>query len=131
MNSNTAISVVLVDDNDIVRECVGAYLEDEGFEVFYAFSGEDALASIALLHPTVCISDLRLTGMSGEALIEQAFSISPTTGYLLHTGSAYILSDALRSLGMTPDDIFFKPIHELATLTDRIRAIAAAGRISA
>jgi hypothetical protein len=63
--------------------------------------------------------------MNGETFIVQAFSISPETGYLLHTGSAYILSDELRAIGMTPDDIFFKPIHELATLTDRIRAIAA------
>jgi len=125
MNVTAAITVVLIDDNDIVRECVGAYLEDEGFTVLYAVCGEDALESIAQVHPAACISDLRMAGMSGEAFIEQAFKLSPTTGYLLHTGADYILSDSLREIGMTPDDIFFKPIHELATLTDRIRAIAA------
>ncbi|HIJ96111.1 MAG TPA: response regulator [Desulfuromonadales bacterium] len=124
MSGNADISVVLVDDNDIVRECVGAYLEDEGFTVFYAVDGEEALELVAQQLPTTCISDLRLPGMSGEAFIEQAFGISPVTAYLLHTGSDYLLSDTLRSLGMTPEDVFFKPIHELATLTDRIRARA-------
>lgn len=122
---NTAeITILLVDDDEMIRECIAAYLEDEGFSVRSAASGEEALDMIARIRPTVCISDLRLPGMNGEAFISRAQPICPETGFLLHTGLAYILSDELRAIGMTADDIFMKPIHELSTLTRRITEIA-------
>lgn len=120
------ISILLVDDDEMIRECIGAYLEDEGFTMHYAVSGEEALDCIAAIRPTACISDLRLAGMSGETFISRAHAVCAETGFLLHTGSAYNLSDELRAIGMTADDVFLKPIHELSTLIKRIKEIASA-----
>ncbi|MEI6207450.1 MAG: response regulator [Desulfuromonadales bacterium] len=123
------ISVLLVDDDEIILECIGAYLEDEGFTMHYSDSGEAALKSIAAINPVVCITDMRLSGMNGEAFICKAHAICPNTGYLLHTGMAYSPSNELLSIGMTAADVFQKPMHEFSTLTDRIKAIARAGRM--
>lgn len=125
--NNCDIAILLVDDDEMIRDCIGAYLEDEGFTVHYAASGEEALESIAGINPAVCISDMRLPGMSGETFIRQAKSNCPATGFLLHTGMAYTLSDELRVIGMTPADVLLKPIHELSTLTRRIVAIVSTG----
>ncbi len=125
--NNCDIAILLVDDDEMIRDCIGAYLEDEGFTVHYAVSGEEALESIAGINPAVCISDMRLTGMSGETFIRQAKLNCPATGFLLHTGMAYTLSDELRAIGMTPADVLLKPIHELSTLTRRIVAIVSSG----
>jgi two-component system OmpR family response regulator len=126
---NTAdISVLLVDDDEMIRDCVTAYLEDEGFSVHGAVSGEEALALIARICPTVCISDMRLPGMDGEEFIIKAHTICPATGYLLHTGMLCSLSDELRLIGMTADDVLLKPIHNLSKLADKIKRTAAAGR---
>lgn len=116
------VSVLLVDDDEMIRECIGSYLEDEGFAVCYADSGEMALESLATRNPQVCVSDMRLSGMNGEAFIVRAHAISPATGFILHTGMSYVLSDDLRAVGMTPEDVLFKPVHELSVLTRRIVA---------
>lgn len=125
--NNSEIAILLVDDDEMIRDCIGAYLEDEGFMVHYAASGEEALESIVGIKPLVCISDMRLSGMSGETFIMQAKDICPATGFLLHTGMAYTLPDELRAIGMTPADVLLKPIHELSTLTRRIAAIVSTG----
>jgi DNA-binding NtrC family response regulator len=124
------ISVLLVDDDEMIRDCVAAYLEDEGFNVHSAVSGEDALAVIAALSPSVCISDMRLPGMDGEEFIVKAHALCPATGYLLHTGMLYDLSDGLSAIGMTLGDVLLKPIHDLSKLVDKIKQVAAAGRRS-
>lgn len=126
--STNEISILLVDDDEMIRGCIGAYLEDEGFSLCYASSAEEALDAIATIRPTACISDMRLPGMAGDVFIGKAYAISPGTGFLLHTGLAYTLSDELRAIGMTTDDVFLKPIHELSTLIKRIFEIATAGR---
>lgn len=62
-------SVMVVDDDDGVRECVSEVLREEGFEVLEARDGEEALQ---LLHdgarPVVIISDARMPGLDGYEL---------------------------------------------------------------
>ena len=125
--NNSDIRVLLVDDDQMIRDCVTAYMEDEGFCVHGAASAEEALSVIAAVCPAVCISDMRLPGMSGEEFIVIAHSISPATGYLIHTGMLYSLSDELRFIGMTADDVLLKPIHDLSRLADTIKRIARRG----
>jgi DNA-binding response OmpR family regulator len=125
--NNADIRILLVDDDEMIRDCVGAYLEDEGFGVYSAASAEEALKSIAAISPAVCISDMRLPGMNGEEFISMAYTLVPATVYLLHTGMLYTLSDELRAIGMTPDDVLLKPIHDLSRLVNKIKH-SAAGR---
>ena len=126
--NNSDITVLLVDDDEMIRDCVTAYLDDEGFTVHCADSGETGLESLLAIRPAVCISDMRLPGMNGEEFIVKAHALSPDTGYLLHTGMLYSLSDELRAIGMTSDDVLLKPIHELSRLVDKIRHVVATGR---
>ena len=118
------IKVLLVDDDEMIRDCVTAYLEDEGYSVHCAANAEEALESFAAISPVVCISDLRLPGMNGEEFIIRAHTISPDTGYMLHTGMLYLLSDELRAIGMAEDDVLLKPIHDLSKLVNKIRLSA-------
>jgi CheY-like chemotaxis protein len=119
------VTVLLVDDNDMIRECVTAYLEDEGFMVHSYTTAEEALESIAVIRPAVCITDMRLPGMDGENFILKAHILCPATGYLIHTGMMYTLSDELRTIGMTDGDVLLKPIHDLSKLVQKITQRAA------
>lgn len=127
--AGSEISVLLVDDDELIRECITAYLEDEGFIVHSSGSAEKALELICAYCPAVCISDMRLPGMNGEEFIVRAHALSPATGFLLHTGMMYTLSDELRSIGMNADDVLLKPIHDLTKLVKKIKDIAASGRV--
>ena len=129
MMDNSAITVLMVDDNELIRECVTAYLEDEGFTVHGYVTAEQALELIEVLNPAVCISDMRLPGMDGESFIIKAHTLCPATGFLLHTGIVYTLSDKLRAIGMTDADVLLKPIHDLSKLVKKINHIAATGSV--
>lgn len=126
--SNSAITILLVDDDEMIRECMTAYLEDEGFGVLGAMSGEEALKLIAVMNPAVCISDMRLPGMDGEEFISKAYALCPDTRFMLHTGMLYSLSDELRAVGMTADDVLLKPIHDISKLARKIKMSVKAGR---
>ncbi|MDD2540409.1 MAG: response regulator [Desulfuromonadaceae bacterium] len=128
MMNNADIKVLLVDDDEMIRDCVAAYLEDEGFSVYCVASGEEALQLIAAIRPAVCISDMRLSGMNGEEFIVTAHTLSPETCYLIHTGMMYCLSDELHAIGMSADDVLLKPIHDLSKLVNKIKQCAAIRR---
>lgn len=119
------IRVLLVDDEEMIRDCMTAYLEDEGFGLQSVASAEEALEVIAAMCPLVCICDLHLPGMDGEEFIVRAHALCPATAFLLHTGMLYILSDELRAIGMTAGDVLLKPIHDLSQLVRKIRQLAA------
>jgi DNA-binding NtrC family response regulator len=121
------IHILIVDDDAMIRDCMTAFLEDEGFTVHVAASAEEALRSIVALKPAVCITDMRLPGMSGELFILNANSVCPGTHFMIHTGSAYILTDELREIGMAFDDVMLKPVHDLTMLSKRVVAIEAGG----
>lgn len=115
------ISVLLVDDDDLIRDCVTAYLEDEGFRVHGATSAEVALELCPRIHPVVCISDMRLPGMDGEKFIIAAHALCPATRFFIHSGMLYTLSDELKALGMTAEDVLLKPVHDLSKLVEKIK----------
>lgn len=124
------IKILLVDDDEIIRECVTAYLEDEGFTVLGTATAEDALQAIVTFCPIVCISDMRLPNMNGDEFILKAHELHPSISYMLHTGMNCTLSKELRDIGMTQDDVLLKPIHDLKKLVNKIKTIAEAGGVS-
>ncbi|GAB4304060.1 MAG: response regulator [Desulfuromonadia bacterium] len=118
------ISILLVEDDELVMECIVAFLEDEGFRVTTASTGEEGLAILRRETFHLCITDMRLKGMDGEAFILEAHRLSPPLRFLIHTGGGYTISDPLREIGMTPDHILRKPLLELSLLSRAIRSLA-------
>jgi len=120
---NRQVSVLIVDDEWLIRDCISAFLEDEGCTVSTAVSAEGALLRLGDIAPTVCITDMRLPGMNGEAFILSAHEICPSTHFLIHTGADYILADELLAIGMTSSDVLLKPVHDLSLITSWIRGV--------
>jgi CheY-like chemotaxis protein len=85
-------NLLLVDDNDDVREITALLLRDSGYHVIEAASGNAALAALDG-SPAIdlLIVDFAMPGMSGIELLEQARSKRPAiravfiTGYVDHT----------------------------------------------
>src|SRR5262249_26517229 len=58
--------VLVVDDNDDVRDMVVAWIEVHGFKTAAAANGLEALACLSQgLRPTLIVLDLRMPGMNG------------------------------------------------------------------
>lgn len=64
--------ILLVDDDDDIRECVGLALEDEGYRVQEAAGGEDALVHLRNRRPDLLLLDYRMPGMNGPELLAAA-----------------------------------------------------------
>src|SRR5512143_2353035 len=59
------VSVLGVDDERDIREAVAEVLKEEGYEVFDARDGAEALRQLRAHHPAVVLLDLMMPGMNG------------------------------------------------------------------
>ena len=85
--------VLLVEDQDCVREVLADLLMDAGLEVAEAASGEEALDSLAESGPPdVLVTDLDLgEGVSGLALAEDLSRKWPTLGVVFISGRPWLI----------------------------------------
>lgn len=123
------LRVLVVDDEDRVAGTLQAYLEDEGMEVASAVSAEEALS---LVHDgarfDVCIMDMRLPGMSGDDAIRSLHRLAPGMRYVIHTGTpGYSVPEDLQALGVGHEQLFRKPLRDLAPLAATVRSLDTAG----
>jgi DNA-binding NarL/FixJ family response regulator len=73
--------LLVVDDEPNLLRAVAACLRAEGYEVRTARSGSDALVSLAESLPDLIISDIRMPGMDGHALVHR-IRASPRTALI-------------------------------------------------
>ena len=119
--------VLIVDDEEMIRENLKAYLEDEGMGVA-AF--ESATLALAWLRDgarcPVCIMDMRLPDMDGNTAIRILHDLYPEMDFLIHTGSSsYSLPEDLRAMGLDDSRVYRKPLEDMAPLAAAVRALAA------
>jgi CheY-like chemotaxis protein len=62
--------VLVVDDDDDVRESIENLLELDGHEVVAVSNGEQAIGALAVCTPTVVVTDLEMPIRGGLSLIE-------------------------------------------------------------
>jgi DNA-binding NarL/FixJ family response regulator len=70
--------LLVVDDEPNLLLAVAACLRSEGYEVTTVRSGADALVSLAETIPDLVISDIRMPGMDGRALVQRIRASSRT-----------------------------------------------------
>lgn len=118
--------VLIVDDEEMIRENLKAYLEDEGLRVMAFESVTPALAWLGEGEPCpVCIMDMRLPDMDGNSAIRILHQRYPDMEFLIHTGSSsYSLPDDLRAIGLDDDRVYQKPLSDMAPLAIAVRTLS-------
>jgi DNA-binding response OmpR family regulator len=79
--------ILLVDDEDSIHLLYREELEEQGFEVHSAMSGEDALKILSTLKPNLIILDINMPGMNGIDVLRKIKEMDPTMPVIL--SSAY------------------------------------------
>lgn len=114
---------LILDDEESIRQSIAAYMEDDGYTVFQARSGEEALEIVKRYPIDEAVVDIRLPGMDGNTFMIEARKILPDLKFIVHTGSAdYIPPDAVKALGVTSSKILIKPASDLKVLCDALKA---------
>lgn len=80
--------ILVVDDEDLIRELVGEQLENRGYEVILASSAD---AAFEILHNTpridLIVTDVRMPGlMNGFDLVERAVARRPNLRTIIMSG---------------------------------------------
>ena len=121
--------ILVVDDDPTVQLNLTAYLEDEGFTVLSASTGEDALdLLVGEAPPDLAVLDIRLTGISGEEFVLRARAIVPTLRFLIHTGSTeYVIPQSLSEVGIGAQDVLVKPLADMRMLREAVNRLLMRG----
>jgi signal transduction histidine kinase/ActR/RegA family two-component response regulator len=122
--AETGGRVLLVDDDDLVRETLAAQLEVEGYTVLSASSGEPALSLLRTTAPIdVLVTDLAMPGMDGLALIQAAQRLRSQLPVILLTGYAEDAAGlAVRGAISGSYSLIHKPVSG-TQLSDRIAKV--------
>src|SRR5213596_931687 len=102
--------LLLVEDEAPLRQAVAEQLVDRGYHVEQADSGESAVARLAEFAFDVIISDLRLPGMDGAALIQAAVERYPDIIAIVITGYGTV-KDAVDAIKRGAWDFVNKPFQ--------------------
>lgn len=110
--------ILIVDDEESIRRSLMIYLEDEGFSVILAATGEEGLKALSREAIHGAIVDIRLPGIDGGRFIELAHDLSPGLKFLVYTGSVdYKPSTLLESCGVIERHVFRKPLRDMSVLS--------------
>jgi len=116
--------ILLVDDDDLVRESTAAQLRLLGYRVSEAESGADALRMLGSTRPDALVTDAMMPGMMGGELVRKVRPLFSALPILVVSGN---LDPAERKsmAAFPPIDFFSKPFTA-SKLGLRIRALLAA-----
>jgi DNA-binding response OmpR family regulator len=115
-----AVRLLVVEDDDHIRTALRWALEDEGYDVAEAASGEEACESVALAAPDLMVVDLMLGTMDGYEVIRQ---VRRTRDLPIIVVSARAdTTDIVAALEAGADDYVTKPF-QVKEITARLRAL--------
>jgi DNA-binding response OmpR family regulator len=116
----TTKSILVVDDEDTIREVIRRYLERDGFAVREAADGYAALEAIQDGPPDLIVLDLMLPGVDGLSITQQLRERHRIPIIMLTAKGE--TSDRIRGLDLGADDYMAKPFSP-QELVSRVKAV--------
>jgi DNA-binding response OmpR family regulator len=101
--------VLIVDDDERVVQSIAGVLEDEGFRVATARSGEEAMGIFQQKVPDVTLLDIWMPGMDGIEVLKRLKWIAPDCQVIMISGHATI-STAMTAVKLGAFDFIEKPL---------------------
>jgi DNA-binding response OmpR family regulator len=116
-----AASILVVDDEPMVREVLSRYLSKEGFDVWAAEDGEVALARYARATPDLVLLDLMLPKIDGYEVFRRIREQGGRTPVIMLTAKGEE-TDRIVGLELGADDYVSKPFSPREVVA-RVRAV--------
>lgn len=117
-------TILILDDEELIRFSLGDYFEDLGWTVLAAESAEEAETIISVAHVDYATVDLRLGGMNGADFALSVKNRYPEIRILLFTGSFnFKLSEEMLHAGFTEKNILMKPIEKNEAIVEALLKI--------
>jgi DNA-binding NtrC family response regulator len=113
--------ILIVDDEEIVRESLSGWLEKDGYTLGTAPDGPSAIARIKAEPWSILLVDLKMPGMDGLQVLDEAKKIQPDATAVIMTAYATV-DTAVVAMKMGAFDYLVKPFdpEELSLMMHKI-----------
>lgn len=105
-----AFKILVVDDEEIIRDSISYILETEGYEVEKAENGKIAYDKIKEKHFDLVITDIEMPAMKGTELLEKIKTLDQQTAVIIITAFGS-LDTAITALRNGASDYILKPVE--------------------
>ena len=114
-------SILVVDDEEIVRASLASWLEEDGFHVDTVSDGPSALAKLSQQTYAVLLVDLKMPGMDGLEVLTRARSLQPDAPVIIMTAYATV-DTAVQAMKQGAYDYLVKPFEpeELSLMVGKL-----------
>ena len=115
--------ILIVDDEEIVRESLSGWLEKDGYTLATAPDGMQALAMLKAEPWSILLVDLKMPGMDGLQVLEEAKKLQPDVSAVIMTAYATV-DTAVSAMKIGAYDYLVKPFdpEELSLMIQKIVA---------
>ncbi len=120
--TETMRKVLILDDDEAIRESLAEFFEDRGWQVLPVATAEEAFDIVEREEPNSAIVDIRLPGMDGNAFIRAVCRSHPRLSCVVCTGSPeYRLPDDVAAMSQVSENVFSKPVKDMGELEETLR----------
>src|SRR5258708_953608 len=117
-------SLLVVDDEPLIRQTLAEFLTQEGFAATACASGEEALRAAGGNRFDVALCDVQLPGIDGIELLDRLLRLNPEMFVVLITAYATV-ENAVEAFQRGAHDYLMKPII-LDEVSGKLRRLLAA-----
>ena len=103
--------ILVVDDEDDLREILQIFLTEMGYEVLTAADGREGLDLFLAQRPPIVLSDIKMPVMDGVEMLRQIKGEDPEAEVIMITGHGG-MALAIESLKLEAADFITKPIND-------------------
>lgn len=123
-------TILILDDEQAVRQSFSDYFEDHLWNPIQADSAEDALIMLEEERADAAIVDVRLPGMDGTEFIRELNNRKLTIACVICTGSPeFELPPDLIDLTIVSNTLFKKPVSDLEKLENEVTHVLEANSV--
>ena len=120
MSTTTTPTVLVVDDEEKIRNLVTSYLRSEGYDVMAVDDGAAAVDMVRRHHPDLVVLDIRMPGLDGIEALREIRTFSDV--YVIMLTARAEETDKLIGLSVGADDYLTKPFSP-RELVARVKAV--------
>jgi len=113
--------ILLVDDGEEILRTLGASLEDEGYEVWTAGDGTEAIQIVRDRHPDIIFLDIWIPGMDGIQTLKAIKEFDAEIEVVIMTGHGTV-NTSVQAIKLGAFDFLEKPLS-LDTVLETVRKI--------
>ena len=125
----TTKKIMVVDDEDSIRQSLSDVLKDEGFKVISARDGQEALKLLDSTQPDLILLDIWMPGMDGTEVLKRIKTARPGLQVIMISGHGNIEA-AVKAIKLGAYDYIEKPLSLEGILLTVKRALKEGGKES-